>query len=278
MGRFDGGENGPTGHFKARSGQPTGLSGYLLSNLIFVIFGQIMFKVSTMQIKKTVEKILNNDPDLFYGFADLSGKLPTDFNGYNYAIVIGRRLDDEIIDSIQDGPNKRYWNHYNEVNNLLLDLVTEISDQLNSKDIPTRIIRPTLTDKSIDEKYLDTLRVEFSHKMAATQAGLGWIGKTALFVSEEYGPRLRLATILTPHPLENSGTPYLESKCGTCKICVEECPADAATGDLWNSGLDRDEFFNAFKCRAMCRTLGHKMIGKDKRLCGICVAVCPVGR
>src|ERR1019366_2714391 len=34
----------------------------------------------------------------------------------------------------------------------------------------------------------------FAHKTAATRAGLGWIGKTGLFVSPEAGTKLRLAT------------------------------------------------------------------------------------
>jgi len=104
------------------------------------------------------------------------------------------------------------------------------------------------------------------------------IGKTALFISSEYGPRVRLATILTNTPLESSQAPFLHSECGECNLCVEKCPAGAATGQEWNTKLDRDEFFDAFKCRAMCRKLGHKMIGKNKRLCGICVSVCPVGK
>ena len=35
----------------------------------------------------------------------------------------------------------------------------------------------------------------FAHKTAATQAGLGWIGKTAQFVSARFGPAVRLTTV-----------------------------------------------------------------------------------
>jgi epoxyqueuosine reductase QueG len=231
-----------------------------------------------MILEKAVSKVLRNDPDLFYGFADLTGKLSDDFTGYEHAVVIGRRLEDSIIDGIKAGPNLDYWNHYREVNSHLYDLISQISDNLRQAGIPSKIINPTLTDKIIDTRYNDTLRLEFSHKMAATQAGLGWIGKTALFVSGEFGTRVRLATILTPCPAENPGIPVTKSKCGKCDICVEACPADAATGDFWDISVDRDEFFDAFKCRTMCRTLGHKQIGMDKRLCGICVAVCPIGQ
>jgi len=236
-----------------------------------------MILIQNMQIEETVKDVINGNPDLFFGFADLSGKLSDDFTDYNYAIVIGRKLDNQIIDGISDGPNLVYWNHYTEVNDQLYQIQRKISKLFEANGISYRIIKPTLSNENIDTYYNDTLRVEFSHKMAATQAGLGWIGKTALFVSKKFGPRVRLTTILTSSPLTNSGTPYIKSKCGKCDICVVKCPANAATGQLWNSGLDRDEFFDAFKCRAMCRELGHKMIDKDKRLCGICVAVCPIG-
>lgn len=231
-----------------------------------------------MQIEELVKDVIDGKTDLFYGFADLSGLLPQDFNGYDYAIVMGRKLDRKIVDGIKNGPNITYWNHYRKVNDQLYRLQSEIAEVLDSNGISSRIIRPTLTDEFIDTHYNDTLRVEFSHKMAATQAGLGWIGKTALFISKDFGPRVRLTTLLIDHPLKASGTPINKSKCGKCDICVKKCPAEAATGTDWTSSIDRDDFFDAFKCRAMCRTLGNKMIGKDKRLCGICVAICPIGQ
>lgn len=231
-----------------------------------------------MHIEEIITEVFDGNPDLFYGMADLSGKLPGNFDGYQSAIVLGRKLDRGIMESIKKGPNITYWNHYKEVNEQLSGLQFSISVLLEKNNISARIINPTLTDENIDAHYSQTLRVEFSHKMAATQAGLGWVGKTALFVSSEFGPRVRLATILIDTPVSNSGTPFVESKCGDCNLCVAKCPAKAATGKLWNTGMDRDDFFNAFKCREMCRELGDKIIGKDKRLCGICVAVCPVGR
>ena len=41
------------------------------------------------------------------------------------------------------------------------------------------VIAPEQFDKS-----LPNLRYDISHKMVATRAGLGWIGKTDLFVSK----------------------------------------------------------------------------------------------
>jgi epoxyqueuosine reductase len=114
--------------------------------------------------------------------------------------------------------------------------------------------------------------------MAATRAGLGWIGKTALFISKKFGPRLRLVTILIDHPIECANSPIEESRCGKCRVCVEKCPAQAANGKSWNINLDRDEFFNAFKCREKCRELAWKHLKQRISICGLCVSVCPMGK
>ena len=121
-------------------------------------------------------------------------------------------------------------------------------------------------------------RTNFSHKMVATRAGLGWIGKTDLLVSEKFGPRLRLATVLTNYRFDNLGIPITESRCGKCGICVEACPSQAANGNSWNVSLDRDQFYDAFKCRDMCRKLSLERLDKEISICGICVCVCPKGQ
>jgi len=187
-------------------------------------------------------------------------------------------MDDEIIDSIKNGPSGEYLNLYNKINKDLSALAGKISEKLSSLNIKNIIIEPTITEQEVGEKLLKTLSYDFSHKMAATRAGLGWIGKTALLVSKKFGPRLRLATVLTPYPLESTELPVDESKCGNCSICVEACPAGAATGKLWNKDMKRDDFYNPFKCLEKCKELTLKNMGEEQSLCGICISVCPVGR
>lgn len=68
-----------------------------------------------------------------------------------------------------------------------------------------------------------------------------------------------------------------ESRCGNCTKCTDRCPADAISGKLWNISVDRDEFFDAFKCREKCKEYGEKFLKMNVRVCGICVAVCPFG-
>lgn len=235
-------------------------------------------KGDVLSIEDRVKAILSNNDDYVLGFANMHGLLNDKFKDFGFCIVIGKRLDDKIIDSIVSGPNIDYYDLYNETHLKLVEVANQISDELQRHHIPCLPIKPTISEEEIDDKYYETLTCDFSHKMAATRAGLGWIGKTDLFISEKFGPRLRLVSILVDHPLNCSKAPIDESRCGKCNMCVRECPALAATGQLWNINIKRDEFFDAFKCRKKCRELSHKNLKKDVSLCGICIAVCPVGK
>ena len=154
----------------------------------------------------------------------------------------------------------------------------EIADELTALSIKSLAINPTRNEAHRAHDDAQTLRHTFSQKMSATRAGLGWIGKTDLFISRNFGPRLRLASILVDYPLKPLNPPIDESECGKCNKCVEACPAQAANGKLWNIHVDRDEFYNASKCKETANRLSLERINQDMRLCGICVSICPVGQ
>ncbi|MFC2118041.1 4Fe-4S double cluster binding domain-containing protein [Bacteroidota bacterium] len=227
-------------------------------------------------IDEIINKFINKE-DFVYGFAEVSGLLSGIYSEYNYGIVIGKRLDKNIIDSINNGPTQTYLDHYKEINQELTTLAIDISRELNKCGILSVPTVPSLAGKKQDADYEKYLSRDISHKMLATRAGLGWIGKTALFISEKFGPRLRLVSILTNTPLNYGQKPVTESRCEDCTICIDACPAQAGNGTLWNTTIHRDIFFNAHKCREMCRVLGKKNIGFDASICGICVSVCPYG-
>ena len=229
-------------------------------------------------IRNIVENHLVPKQEYVYGFADLQGLLPNKYCDYKFGISIGKRLDDKIINNLIDGPTIEYFNHYNNVNKQLAELTKEIQKDLLSNDIYSLPIVPTISVGSRKyEKYLKFLSYDISHKMVATRAGLGWIGKTDLFISKRFGPRLRLVSILVDKKPNDDFNPINESRCGKCNICVEKCPAQAATGELWNINVHRDTFFDAHRCREKCGQLARERLNVDKRICGICVSVCPIG-
>jgi len=230
-------------------------------------------------IKSLIEKHLTPEEEFVFGFADLRGLLPFKYSGFPFGISIGKKLDDSILDNLVDGPTLEYYEHYNNINKDLASLTQKIQKDLHNIKINSIPVKPTISLGSGDyRKYLKSLSYDISHKMVATRAGLGWIGKTDLLISKKFGPRLRLVTILLDRDPGVTAIPIEKSKCGKCNICVEKCPARAANGMLWNSKIHRDQFFNAFKCREKCGELAKQRLNVDERICGLCVSVCPVGK
>jgi epoxyqueuosine reductase len=109
----------------------------------------------------------------------------------------------------------------------------------------------------------------FSHKIAATQAGLGWIGKTACFVSARFGTGVRLTSVFTDLELP-TGEPTTESGCAGCVACVEACPVGAGRDVQWRAGLPRDVMYDEKACERQTE-LHPEWDGT----CGVCQTVCP---
>lgn len=115
---------------------------------------------------------------------------------------------------------------------------------------------------------------DFSHKYAATRAGLGWVGKSSLLVTPEWGPRVFLRTVLLRAELE-AAEPVEEGRCGDCRACISACPHGCIRGEEWVSGLDRSLLIDVFTCNQVrldaSPALGHK------DACGFCLLACPIG-
>ena len=229
-------------------------------------------------IERIIQRHLFPADNYIYGFADMTGLLTDKFQGFNYGISIGLKLNNSIVNRIKNGPTIEYYDHYRQINAELSELTKKISVDLINNHIETINIEPSVSTAELDSIYSHTLTTDLSHKMVATRAGLGWIGKTDLFISKEAGPRLRLVSILVKYPVVSRSKPIDKSRCGTCNICVKICPAQAANGKLWDITVDRKEFFNPWKCREQCAEFGRLRLRSDARVCGMCVAVCPVGQ
>ena len=233
--------------------------------------------MKTAIARSIIEKHLVPADNYIYGFADLKNLIDKKFGDFHYGIAIGRRLDPGIVNGIMNGPTLEYYRHYRAINTELAASTQKIADDLRKEGINAICISPTVTTEELDTVYAGNLTYPVSHKMVATRAGLGWIGKSDLFISKAFGPRLRLVSILIDTPLDTSPEPVETSRCGNCRICMDRCPAGAINGKPWDVSVHRDEYFDAFMCREMCKELGEKTLKMNVRVCGICVAVCPFG-
>lgn len=123
--------------------------------------------------------------------------------------------------------------------------------------------------------FISKLYGLFSHKVAATCSGLGWVGKNGLLINPSYGPRLCMATVLTDAPFK-ADQPVTESGCGQCNLCVEHCPAGAITGQQWSRTSPFPVQVDAERCRSLQQGTKHGL--QHKPPCGLCVNICPFGR
>lgn len=122
--------------------------------------------------------------------------------------------------------------------------------------------------------FISKLYPLFNHKMAATSAGIGWIGKNGLLINPDFGPRLSLATVLTDAPLKPDVAIEC-SRCGDCMLCVQYCPSHAITGAEWSRFSPFVELVRLNACRSHKQT---KRVTEGKPNCGLCINICPYGR
>ncbi|MHC4742777.1 MAG: 4Fe-4S binding protein, partial [Planctomycetota bacterium] len=159
------------------------------------------------------------------GFADISA-LPAEMRGsMTHAVSIAARLDPSIVDELAEGPTQPYWREYDRVNALLARLCSTAAQILRRTGVRAEPIQATT-----DSFNQQTLSERLPHKAVATRAGLGWIGKSALLITPEFGPAVRLGTVLMDADLQ-TGDPIDASKCGKCRECVDNCPAKAIVGE-----------------------------------------------
>lgn len=93
------------------------------------------------------------------------------------------------------------------------------------------------------------------HKAIALMAGLGWIGKNNLLVTQEYGSALCMCTVLTNAPLPSENRPIVMPKCGECFVCKNVCQAEAIHGSTWKIGMNRDLIVDVYHCNSCLKCL-----------------------
>ncbi len=220
------------------------------------------------QLSERLKTVLTELGASLVGFADLTS-LPVDQrDGFNYGISIAVAIEPVIINGIGNGPTKEYYDEYYRINRLLDSLDIKAAEIIN--DHGFNALPKTKANVSIDYKDHSTI---LPHKTVATRAGLGWIGKCALLVTEKYGPAVRVSSVLTDAPLEVS-KPFNHSHCGTCDSCVRNCPAAALSGDLWAVDLDREMFYDTLACRNKAIERTWK-VSPGETICGLCILACP---
>jgi len=206
------------------------------------------------------------------GIGDLR-ELPAEMRcGLPSGICVAVKYPTEVIRGIAALPTRAYRDWYHRLNERLDLLVTLGAQALRM--LGYEAIAQTRARVGTGEDILHTV---LPHKTVATRAGIGWIGKSALLVTEQFGSMVRISSILTNAPLETA-EPVNESKCGDCMICTNACPAGAVSGRVWEVGLPREAIFDAARCRDTARARAMQGFGGDITICGKCIEACPYTR
>lgn len=188
------------------------------------------------------------------------------------AVSYALRLQDALVDDLPEGHRdavtaRLYDAHiYKTVNGKLDQIGLEIARLLEDEGYSAVSVPASLYVDS--DEFLGPL----PHKLAARLAGLGWIGKSALLITRNFGPRLRLGTVLTDAPL-SAGEPPRDF-CGSCERCVEACPSGAFLGRAFSDSEPVAARMDVRACRDYRRELKETT---GAQTCGVCVAVCPHG-
>jgi epoxyqueuosine reductase len=194
-------------------------------------------------------------------FISRQGNFPLD--RFPRAVSLGMPLNDLIVERHSPLESRRdslYWFHVYEVVTQALDILAyRVSRWLSNRGFATFPL-PGSTPYNFQK-----LEGILSHKLTAHLAGLGWIGKSCLLLTDRFGPRVRFVTVLTDAPLQ-AGSP-IDRPCGKCHVCVDACPVKAFTGTEFRVEDPRQVRFDAFKCSEY----------RKEHPCGVCVSTCPQG-
>lgn len=232
-----------------------------------------------MNINKIIEKFNKQNNIDYFGIADISksSKFITNQGGkqlrkYNYAISIGIKIPNEIIEILIDKDKKKVIKNYkiygyDSINKRLNKIAADLNKLLKNNGLNTLVINAS---KRIDK---NKIAGKFSHKLAAHLAGLGWIGKSCLLITPDNGPRVRWITILVEDGLEKTGEP-IDERCGECVLCKNICPANAIKGVNFDSKNSREARLDAEKCQSY----QDVRIEEPTNVCGLCIYICPYGR
>jgi epoxyqueuosine reductase QueG len=194
---------------------------------------------------------------------------PLSDKGLPSAISWAVAMQPDIMAGIQKGPTQAYAQAYTTVNLRINEIAGQLAADIGDQGFQAVALAASERTDPVN------IRGDFPHKTAATLAGIGWVGRHCQLVTRQFGPWVRLGTVFTNMPVRCCGKPLTRSFCGSCRACVDACPAGALTGKNWYPGIAREEILNPGACDQWKKTQYYAF--NNGHNCGICSAVCPYG-
>lgn len=170
-----------------------------------------------------------------------------------------------FLPMVNSTPSMLYQELYNTSNRVMDDMAYKLANYITMLGYRA-IFFPRDCYADI-EALLKNPAAAFSHVVAAYYAGLGTFGDSHNLLTKEFGPRVRLVSVLTDAPIE-ADEKLTEELCIHCRKCLNACPSNCFkehSGELY----DYD--------KKACTEYHVKLSNENHFPCGICANVCPVG-
>lgn len=114
----------------------------------------------------------------------------------------------------------------------------------------------------------------------AIDAGLGELGRQGILITPKYGPRVRLAKVITDLPMavDRPISFGVKEFCDICMKCAKECPSQAILhGDQTekSDNISNNPGVKKWPIDPVKCITGWTMSGND---CGVCIRTCPFNK
>jgi epoxyqueuosine reductase len=189
---------------------------------------------------------------------------------FTRAVSLAVRVPAAVFETVREWPTPLYAAAYQTANRLLDEIAFRAAGLLQDQGFRAL---PVPASQVLDRV---NWQAAISHKAVARMAGLGWQGKNLLLVTQQYGARVRLATVLTDAPLAVDGP--VRNRCGSCTACRDACPSGAIRGvGTADHYASREEALDFDRCRERLTEQCAKLPDVGVPICGVCIRACPFG-
>ena len=189
--------------------------------------------------KELLTEIEKQGVDFIY-FVDISHLTDKQNKGYSTAILFGIALSKDYLKKVAANPdyveqmkiNKTIKNDEFHLTELTTD---KIADNIERFIVSNGFKAYSQSEDNILKTgYYDkeNRKTPLPHKTIAGLAGLGWIGKHNLLVTEKYGSAISICSVLTDAPIDSKRQKASVPLCGNCNICREICKPSAIKGEI----------------------------------------------
>jgi epoxyqueuosine reductase len=196
---------------------------------------------------------LNTRSANFVKIVDISMLSANQNRGYSVALLIGLVLSPSYIFRLSK-ENILDYSEFSEKENSADKLAEWMADFIIAKGY--KAFAQSERNLCLHGFYDEiTKTTPLPHKTIAILAGLGWIGKSNLLVTQEYGSAFCMCTVLTNAPLPTENRLIVMPKCVKCTVCKNVCEAEAIHGSTWKIGMNRDLIVDVYHCNSCLKCL-----------------------